>query len=134
MTSPAGRARRPRDPVTGHPSFVYVLCLGEPRPLGSTDLPDFPTGGTGRCAPVTHYVGYTQQDRPMNRAGGHAGAGMITCVLLQPGTRDDEEILKRRGRCPRCGQSLNYRREARAFARAARALASPAPGQGSAPR
>ena len=42
----------------------------------------------------------------MRRAGGHAGAGMGTCVLLVPGTVADQERLKRtepaRGvRCPR---------------------------------
>jgi len=57
---------------------------------------------------------------PMHRAGSHKGAGMATCVLLVPGTLADEERLKTRGRCPRCGRSLNYRAEA---ARAARAAA-----------
>ena len=47
----------------------------------------------------------------MHRAGSH-GAGMATCVLLMPGTQEDEERLKTAGQCPRCGGSLDYRAEA----------------------
>lgn len=47
----------------------------------------------------------------MHRAGSH-GAGMATCVLLMPGTQEDEERLKTVGQCPRCGGSLDYRAEA----------------------
>jgi hypothetical protein len=101
---------------------VYANCLGSPRPLGSTDLPGWPEAGD-RSPPISHYVGFTQQEWPMNRAGGHAGAGMGTVVLLIVGTDADEERLKSRGRCPRCGKSLNYRREATAWVRAARSAA-----------
>lgn len=100
--------------------FVYVLCLDPPRGIGDTDLPDLPGLQSPRCPPISHYVGYTQQDWPMNRAGSHGGAGMGTCVLMTPGTLADEERLKRRGRCPRCGKSLDYRREACRAAAAAR--------------
>lgn len=107
-------------------SWVYVLCLGQARGIGDTDLPDWPpirpgrdelATGSGRCAPISHYVGSTQQDYPMQRAGGHGGAGMGTCVLLICGTTADEERIKSRGRCPRCGGSLNYKREASRFER-----------------
>lgn len=85
-------------------SWVYVLCLDPPRGIGEADV--------GREAVISHYVGWTQQDWPMHRAGGHAGAGMATCVLLIPGTLADEEELKTHGTCPRCGRSLDYRAEA----------------------
>jgi hypothetical protein len=96
-------------------SWVYVLCLDPPRGIGEADVPPE--------AVISHYVGWTQQDWPMHRAGSHKGAGMATCVLLIPGTLADEEKLKTRGRCPRCGRSLNYRAEAARAARAARAAA-----------
>jgi hypothetical protein len=48
--------------------FVYVLCLDPPRGIGGTDL-----GVTGHCLPIAHYVGWTGQDWPMHRAGGHGG-------------------------------------------------------------
>ncbi len=91
------------------PGWVYVLCLDPPRGLGDADVP--------RDAVISHYVGWTRQDWPMRRAGGHAGAGMGTCVLLTPGTVVDEEELKTGGTCPRCGRSLDYRAEARHTAR-----------------
>ncbi len=80
------------------PSWVYVLCLDPPREIGEADVP--------QGAVISHYVGWTQQDWPMHRTGGHKGAGMATCVLLIRGTLADEEKLKTRGRCPRCGRSL----------------------------
>jgi hypothetical protein len=85
-------------------SWACVLCLDPPRGIGDADV--------RRDAAVSHYVGWTQQDRLMRRAGGHAGAGMGTCVLLVPGIVADEERLKTDGTRPRCGQSLNYRAEA----------------------
>jgi hypothetical protein len=98
--------------------FVYVLCLDPPRGIGDTDIHcDGP--GDRRCVPISHYVGFTRRDWPMDRAGGHGGAGMGSCVLLVRGTVADEERLRTRGRCPRCGGSLNYRAEARRAARAA---------------
>jgi hypothetical protein len=72
MPDPAGTASR--DAMA--PSWVYVLCLDPPRGLGEADVP--------RAAAISHYVGWTQQDWPMKRAGSHAGAGMGTCVLLIP--------------------------------------------------
>jgi hypothetical protein len=97
--------------------FVYVLCLDPPRGIADADIPDLPGLIPKRCAPISHYVGYTKQDWPMRRAGGYGGAGMITCVLLTPGTQDDEEKLKRHGKCPPCHKSLNYRAKARRSAR-----------------
>jgi hypothetical protein len=96
MPDPAGTASR--DAMA--PSRVYVLCLDPPRGIGEADVP--------RAAAISHYVGWTQQDWPMHRAGSPAGAGMGTCVLLIPGTLADEEELKTQGTCPRCGRSLNY--------------------------
>jgi hypothetical protein len=96
-TSPAGLPER----FAAVRGWVYVLCLDPPRGLGEADVP--------RDAVISHYVGWTQQDWPMKRAGGHAGAGMGTCVLLVPGTLPDEEELKTHGTCPRCGRSLDYR-------------------------
>ena len=101
------------------PSWVYVLCLDPPREIGEADVP--------QGAVISHYVGWTQQDWPMHRTGGHKGAGMATCVLLIRGTLADEEKLKTRGRCPRCGRSLNYRAEAARAARRRRAAVVSAP-------
>ena len=85
-------------------SWVYVLCLDPPRGIGQGDV--------RRTAVISHYVGWTQQDWPMRRAGSHAGAGMGTCVLLIPGTLADEEELRTHGTCPRCARSLDYLAEA----------------------
>jgi hypothetical protein len=87
-------------PEAPRSSWVYVLCLGEPRTMRDADVPPH--------IPVTHYVGYTQQQPPMNRPMSH-GRGLATrVVLLVPGTLQDENDLKTGGTCPLCGQPLNY--------------------------
>jgi hypothetical protein len=41
--------------------YVYVLCLDPPRGIGETDL-----DVTGRCQPISHYVGKPESSRFLN--------------------------------------------------------------------
>jgi len=91
-------------------SYNYILCFGEPRRVRDADMP---CNEKRMSPPVLHYVGFTTQDPPTNRALKDHHARVEHLVYLEPGTMKDEEDFKRNGRCPRCGGSLDYHAEAR---------------------
>jgi rRNA maturation protein Nop10 len=91
-------------------SFVYILCFGEPRRVRDADMP---SNEKRMSPPVSHYVGFTMQDRPTRRALKDHHANIDHLVYLAPGDLKNEEDFKRNGRCPRCGGSLDYHAEAR---------------------
>ena len=97
-------------PITEIEGTVYVLCFDERRAIASVSRdcackPD-PAGGL-RSLPVRHYVGWTQQSDPRRRISRHGAGSTAAIVLQQSGTVRDEQALKRRGTCPRCGGTLS---------------------------
>lgn len=98
-----------RDPCAleclAHEEHVYVVCFDEPTRVADRDHhPDDPK----RDYPVQHYVGWTTQQPPVKRLNQHAAACRRSLVLLVPGSKGDERLLKTQGRCPRCNDTLWY--------------------------
>jgi hypothetical protein len=91
-------------------SFVYILCIDPPRRVHDGDMY---SNYKRDSPPVSHYVGYTTQDWPVNRALKDHHIPMKHLVYLAPGSEKDEEEFKRNGRCPRCHKTLDYHAEAR---------------------
>jgi hypothetical protein len=99
-------------PIEQIPGTVYVLCYDPPQIVKSVSR-DY----SGRNAipvksrllserPITHYVGWTQQDNPDKRIANHGPATGRTVASLQSGTMLDEQAMKETGACPRCGEAL----------------------------
>ena len=101
------------------PSWVYVLCLDPPREIGEADVP--------QGAVISHYVGWTQQDWPMHRTGGHKGAGMATCVLLITERWPTKRNSRHTDAARAAAGAWNYRAEAARAARRRRAAVVSAP-------
>lgn len=98
-----------RDPCApeclAHDEHVYLACFDEPTPVADRDHhQDDPD----RNYPVRHYVGWTTQQPPIKRLNQHGAACRSNLVLLVPGSKRDESLLKMLGRCPRCNGALWY--------------------------
>jgi hypothetical protein len=96
--------------LRGH---VYVLHYDVPQIVMSVSDdyagPSPQTGKDGRwvsATPIRHYVGWTQQADPRKRSRAHGPAALREVVYLEPGTLEDEEMMKLTGTCPKCGESL----------------------------
>jgi len=90
-------------------SWVYVLCFADgPRIISSRD---YIQSDPSIDYPISHYVGFTEQDWPTNRAIKAHGVAQRHLVMLVPGDRLDEDATKLYCRCPRCGGSLWYYEE-----------------------
>jgi hypothetical protein len=90
-------------PLEDIDATVYVIHYAAPTLVRSVSN-DYGPGISVR--PVTHYVGWTQQARPMNRVRNHHDPGTEFRVDFQPGTMRDETRLKAYGRCFDCGEAL----------------------------
>jgi hypothetical protein len=82
-----------------HREHVYILCYGEPVVIKEGDCGE---------RPVTHYVGYTQQQPPVKRVWQHGRGSARALVRIRPGTLRDEARAKCLEKCPRCGGRLWY--------------------------
>lgn len=90
-----------------HTEHVYVVCFQEPTVIRDRDYwPGDPTENY----PLRHYVGWTTQRPPRRRLLDHGRVALESLVVLLPGTRIEEDILKFAGRCPRCDEDLWYYR------------------------
>lgn len=92
---PLARSRCPND-CQDHPEHIYIACFSTP-----TTLRD-----TGKRRTFTHYTGWTRQQPPVRRVKQHGRHCLNALVAIIPGTETEEEDLKARHRCPRCGQPL----------------------------
>jgi hypothetical protein len=99
----------PLDEISGH---VYVLHYDEPQIVKSVSgdyagpSPRSNADGWLSATPIRHYVGWTQQRLPRKRINRHGPAALREIVCLQPGTLQDEQLMKTSGTCPKCGESL----------------------------
>ena len=82
---------------------VYVIHYAEPTVVASVST-DYGRGVSER--PIQHYVGWTQQAKPMNRVRNHHAPGTSFTVDFRTGTMHDENRLKAYGRCASCGAAL----------------------------
>jgi hypothetical protein len=90
-------------PLEEIPGTVYVIHYAEPTIVLSVSG-DYGVGVSER--PVRHYVGWTQQVRPMNRVRNHHPPGTVIEVDFRDGTMLAEEQLKAYGTCAFCGEEL----------------------------
>lgn len=90
-------------PLEEIPGTVYVIHYREPTIVRSVSG-DYGVGVSER--PIRHYVGWTQQVRPMNRVRNHHQPGTGIEVDFRPGTMRGEEQLKAYGNCVTCGAAL----------------------------
>jgi hypothetical protein len=90
-------------PLEDIDATVYVIHYRKPTTVKSVSN-DYGPGVSAR--PITHYVGWTQQTRPMNRVRNHHEPGTEFEVDFQPGTMREEDRLKAYGRCFKCGEAL----------------------------
>ena len=87
----------PLDQIVGH---VYVLHYETPQVVKSvsTDYagpePLQDNDGWLSCAPIRHYVGWTQQANPRKRINRHGPAALREIVSLEPGTTRDEQAFQ----------------------------------------
>lgn len=84
-----------------HQQHVYVACYGTPTHVRDADVP--------YDHRVTHYVGWTSQQPPGKRLRQHGPATPRCLVVLVPGDKHDETIVKGEQNCPRCHQPLWYK-------------------------
>jgi hypothetical protein len=100
---------RPLDDIERH---MYVLHYDEPRVVKSVSgdyagrSPRSDGDGWLSATAIRHYVGWTQQRLPRKRINRHGPAAPCEIVYLEPGTMRDEQSMKDRGICPRCGEPL----------------------------
>ena len=88
-----------------HAEHVYILCYGQPVIVSDRDyLIADPT----HDYPITHYVGYTRQQPPVQRIRSHGARSAHYVAQIRPGTMDDEDDIKQHEPCPKCGRSLWY--------------------------
>lgn len=88
-----------------HEEHVYVACFDEPTLIPDRDHhPEDPEHNY----PLKHYVGWTTQQPPVKRLNQHGVVCRRQCVLLVPGSKEDESDLKATGRCPKCNATLWY--------------------------
>lgn len=86
-----------------HEEHVYVACFDEPTLIRDRDHhPEDPE----HHYPLKHYVGWTTQQPPVKRLNQHGAVCRRQCVLLVPGSKEDESDLKESGRCPKCNATL----------------------------
>lgn len=91
---------------------VYVLHYETPQVVKSVSSdyagpnPSADKDGFLSATAIRHYVGWTQQSNPRKRISRHGPAALCDIAYLEPGTMRDEENLKRKGRCPACGEPL----------------------------
>ncbi len=90
-------------PLEEIPGTVYVIHYLEPTVVLSVSG-DYGVGVSER--PIRHYVGWTQQVRPMNRVRNHHPPGTAMKVDFRPGTMKVEDQLKAYGVCVACGEAL----------------------------
>lgn len=90
-------------PLEDIEATVYVIHYENPTVVRSVSN-DYGEGVSVR--PITHYVGWTQQARPMNRVRNHHAPGTDLRVDFQPGTMREEARLKAWGQCFACGEDL----------------------------
>lgn len=89
-------AFRGRHIPTDRPGMVYVLHFDEPTHVAEADK--------GHVQPTRHYVGWTGQ--PVDRRLRQHRVPVSAVVLTGAGTAQDEQAMKRDGRCPGCGAAL----------------------------
>jgi hypothetical protein len=99
-------------PLDQIPGKVYVLHYELPQVVRSVSqdyagpTPRADADGLLSARPIRHYVGWTQQAKPSKRISRHGPAVDREVVYLQPGTTRDEQTLKLKGSCPKCGEPL----------------------------
>ena len=92
-----------------HLMHVYIICYGKPTLIRSRDYYRKPIENY----PIDHYVGWTQQQPPVERVRQHGAMSAHFLVEIRPGDTDDEFRIKYEELCPRCGKSLWYYRTPR---------------------
>lgn len=94
---PLARSRCPND-CRDHPEHIYIACFSSPTTVRHAD----------KRHSFMHYVGWTRQQPPVRRVKQHGSAYLNALLTIVPGSETEEEDVKARQQCPRCGQPLGF--------------------------